>query len=123
MPEFPGQSRSRNELNNLRQDCLYLITHKLSSTAEWRLTQARKFRDDARNGLAAKKLADLAAEADELPGDVWNELAQHYHWSSEKFAEAVSQTNRSVGFRHATPDLESYWRSLVANVRSAFEVN
>ena len=100
-----------------------MIALKLSRTADWRLSIAHKYQDDNRNGKAAQKLADFAAEADEIPDDVWDVLAPHFHRSSERFAGAISTTNRCVGFNPAVVELDTYWRCLVANVRSAFEVN
>ncbi|MDB5553816.1 MAG: phage integrase [Rhizobium sp.] len=109
--------------HNLRQDCLDLISHKLSRTSEWRLALAGKYPGDDRNGRAALKLADFAAEATCLPDDIWADLEPHYNWASENFADTVSMTNRNVIFRKRTPELASYWHALASDIRTAFEVN
>lgn len=103
-----------------RQECVNLIAHQITKTKEWRLVQAKRFPDDERNILAAERLAELATAATEIPDDVWEGLKDHYHWSNQKFGEAISATNRGVVFRYSTPDFPTYTRSLLLNVRAAY---
>jgi hypothetical protein len=107
-------------IEDQRQECVDLIAHKLSKTAEWRLVQAKRFPGDARNARAAERLAELATAANGLPDDVWEGLKPHYHWSNEKFGEVISATNRNVVFRYSTPDFPTYTRNLLVNVRATF---
>jgi hypothetical protein len=103
-----------------RQECVNLIAHQILKSSEWRFIQAKRFPGDERNRLAAKRLADLATAATELPDDIWEGLKEHYHWSNEKFGEVISATNRNVVFRYSTPDIAAYTRNLLLNVRNAF---
>jgi hypothetical protein len=106
-----------------RQECVNLIANQISKSSQWRFVQAKRYPGDERNRLAAKRLAELATAATEIPDDVWEGLKDHYHWSSEKFGEVISVTNRNVVFRYSTPDFATYTRNLLLNVRSEFSTH
>jgi len=67
-------------------------------TATWRRALRRKFQNDPRLLPAAEELDRLAIEAGEMTDNDWARLSPHYHWTSQTWSDAVSQTSRLVGF-------------------------
>src|SRR5258707_7071790 len=105
-----------------RQECVNLIALQTRKSAEWRFILAEKYNEDERNLIAARKLAEIATAATEIPDDIWEGLKDHYNHSKQKFGEAVSTTNRNIVFRCSVSDFPSYTRNLLLNVRSAFTI-
>jgi hypothetical protein len=68
--------------------------------------------NDSRNGLAAEQLDQLATEITDLSDEAWSALSPFYSWSSGKWADAVSQTSRQVGFRNVN-NLSAFVSQLV----------
>jgi hypothetical protein len=93
---------------NSKQNCISDLSASVKRTAIWRRGLEAKF-NDSRNGLAAERLDQLAIEIANLSDQDWSELSVYYSWSSGKWADAVSQTSRQVGFRRVNtlPDFVS----------------
>jgi hypothetical protein len=84
---------------NSKQNCITDLNASIKRTANWRRQLKAKFNDE-RNGAAAERLDELAIEVSDLSDDDWAALGPYYSWSSGKWADAVSQTSRLVGFRN-----------------------
>jgi hypothetical protein len=103
-----------------RQECVDFIARSIRKTADWRLSTTKRFPGDDRNLKASDRLNFIADEATEISDRIWEGLKPHFHWSDERFAEAVSQTSRNVVFRHDIKNFDAYTRSLLGVVRAAF---
>jgi hypothetical protein len=106
-----------------RQECVGFIARSLRKTANWRLSTAKRYPGDDRNIKSAERLSEIAEQATEISDYIWEGLKPHFHWSDERFAEAVSQTSRNVVFRHDIKNFDAYTRSLLGVVRAAFSVS
>jgi hypothetical protein len=84
---------------NTKADCINSIFGSLTRTSRWRAGLQKKYPSDARNGRAAETLSRLAKESCNLSDKQWAELQPHFHWSSERWADALAQTSRFVEFQ------------------------
>ena len=75
------------------------VTASLRRTAGWRRELCKKFPNDNRNELAAKKLEELANVVPTVGDDYWSELMPYYA-NFSTWADAVSQASRHVEFRN-----------------------
>jgi hypothetical protein len=85
---------------NSKQNCINDLSASVKRTATWRRELQNKYVTDSRNERAAEKLDQIADEIYNLTDEDWAALSPYYSWSSGKWADAVSQTSRLVGFRN-----------------------
>jgi hypothetical protein len=119
-PQFCGYSKRSKMIIDLRQECTDFVARSVRKTASWRESNSKRWPGDDRNLKAADRLNGIADEATELSDYIWDGLKPYFHWSDERFAEAVSQTSRNVVFRHDIKNFDAYTRSLLGVVRAAF---
>lgn len=87
---------------NQKTDCTKSQSAHLRRTASWRRSIAAKYPGDPRNLRAAEALDDLATAIMDLSDAEWFQLEAHYSWASERWAVAVNDASRLVGFRPNT---------------------
>jgi hypothetical protein len=98
---------------NDKYDCVNSIKDGLQRTALWRQKMGLRYPHDARNSPAAALLYQLADHADQLSDADWQRLEPHFAVTSPRWAEAVSEASRLVGFKSQSPDLASFVRNLL----------
>jgi hypothetical protein len=86
-------------ISNSKDNCKSDVIANIRRAATWRRALRRKFEHDNRLLPAAEALDHLARQASEMTDDEWARLSKFYHWSSQAWSDAVSQTTRLVGFR------------------------
>lgn len=86
---------------NSKQNCIDSLSEGLSRTANWRRNMQERYPSDVRNGKAADRLHQMAAESGDLSDEAWEELRPFYSWCSEPWSEAVSKAGRLVEFSRA----------------------
>ncbi|WP_441230055.1 hypothetical protein AB7828_10060 [Tardiphaga sp. 215_C5_N2_1] len=87
---------------NQKTDCTKSLSAHLRRTASWRRSIAAKYPGDPRNVRAAEALDGLATAVMDLSDAEWCRLKEHYSWASEKWAVAVNDASRLVGFQPNT---------------------
>jgi hypothetical protein len=98
-------------ISNNKQNCIYDLSNSIQRSEKWRRQLEVKYHDP-RNGRAAERLNQLAAEISDLTDDQYSELKPFYSWSSPTWSEAVSATSRLVEFRNVRT-LSEFLSSLV----------
>jgi hypothetical protein len=86
-------------ISNNKQNCIYDLNSSILRSEKWRRQLEVKYHDP-RNGRAAERLNQLAAEIGDFTDEQFSELKPFYSWSSPTWSEAVSQVSRQVEFRN-----------------------
>lgn len=102
---------------NQKTDCVKSLSAHLRRTASWRRSIAAKFPGDPRNVRAAEALDGLATAIMDLSDAQWCRLEEHYSWASEKWAVAVNDASRLVGFQPATMTVAGFVAVLTGLLR------
>jgi cyclopropane fatty-acyl-phospholipid synthase-like methyltransferase len=98
---------------NSKQSCSDSLPASLRRTRDWRRGLKAKYPNDSRLGQAADTPDKLAGEANDLTDEQWQELAQHYNWSSGTWADAVSMASRRVEFQHNVRTFSAFVSQLI----------
>jgi hypothetical protein len=81
--------------------------------SNWRSQQAIRFPDDPRNALAAHRLTDLAAQADDIDENIWNQISPYFDPKNSHYYEAVSRACRAVGFRTNPRNFDDFTQTIL----------
>jgi cyclopropane fatty-acyl-phospholipid synthase-like methyltransferase len=99
---------------NSKDDCIGSLCGAFMRTSRWRSSLQKKFPSDARNGRAAETLSRLADEAVNLTDEQWLALQPHFHWTSEKWADDLSQATRRVEFQRNVRTFPAFVQDLIS---------
>ncbi|WFU84374.1 hypothetical protein QA645_17020 [Bradyrhizobium sp. CIAT3101] len=96
-------------LNTIERD----LKLRALASATWREDRASKYSEDARNGEAANQLRELSAQIALSDADV--QLLEPYYGGGI-WRDAVTLTNRQVGFHRRLYDCSDYIAFLLENL-------
>jgi cyclopropane fatty-acyl-phospholipid synthase-like methyltransferase len=100
---------------NHKTDCIESIVRTLERTAAWRKSISANF-NDPRNKRAAETLDQLAIGAAGMSDAQWEQLKNHYAWTSLAWRNGLNQATRQIGFHNRQRDFESFVTALAHEV-------
>jgi cyclopropane fatty-acyl-phospholipid synthase-like methyltransferase len=100
---------------NHKTDCIESIVRTLERTSAWRKSISANF-NDPRNKRAAETLDQLAIEAAGMSDAQWEQLKDHYAWTSLAWRNGLNHATRQIGFHNRQRDFESFVTALAHEV-------
>lgn len=89
------------------------LSDQFRISSRWRASQAKRFKHDGRNDLAAKRLLELNSQIS-VSDAAWNYLAPLV--ADPACLAAISETNRDVKFRTDPVDFTAWLENLHSNL-------
>jgi hypothetical protein len=102
-------------MTNTKEDFAHYCSNRFIYGSAWRQTKQKNFPSDPRNGRAALRLLELESQI-EIPDDMWEKIEPHYDEMSSNFLNAVTDTNREVGFKRHPADFTAWLENLHSNL-------
>jgi hypothetical protein len=105
------------------EHCFDSITFGINRAANWRDKTDERYPGDPRNARAARRLRELATDADRLSEKEWQELQPHFsRLTLPKWREAIAQTARQIGFYRDAKTFSQFVKLLLAGLSQSSSV-